>query len=708
MGKWNPHGYTMSARTISLLLLSSLATGAVAQDAGSRAAALEKKLIEVRPDGLRRIIPPVVPSEHNNPWPEAEEEKLIIQANRYLDKIKQTRVRGGNTFFENEKKWYGDSMLSFLATGNPEMLKLLQTRDHQSGEWHRETDGIDFYACFTIKHQMRKYFQFGSGLDPAYLAKMKSGATKWTAKDPLRRPHYAHQKGKQGWGPDAKNSWVDVRTTDNLTWMRISSVYLMAEETGNAETTKIYKNRIRAFVVALYRVGTGEWDSHNYLSHTVAPIHNLYDFAKDPEVRLLAKAALDHYYTAAAVKYRNGNWNGPNKRDYNAVRPMTASPGVFSLYFGNNPYLPKADYDIVHLAASAYRPPMAVMELARKNGLTGTELKVNHAPYSSPMQGKYQVNPSYYETQYFGETFQLGTLARGTQESDANGFKIVADDPKTGAEMIQLVPGSDPNFPGSPQYQRGKLVGRGRVAQNRNLAIYLVRGSNTPWTWVTPNTTQVDIQKDVLFLKHANTWMAFHPIQTKITGQDEAKSDKLRYRIKRTKLKKDQIANPPDWIVPGSIKKDDKGRTWAQRKQERYLEYQALTATFEGNGYSGFAIEIGDPTTHPDFPSFQKAVLSKTQLDISKAAEGLVRFQDSLGKHTVEIRAKEQLSGSPVLADGQVRNWKAPFVKYGSTDPNGPSPIEQSWTGDTLTVRAGGHVFTCTVKEDGTVTFQNK
>ena len=102
-------------------------------------------------------------------------------------------------------------------------------------EWHRETDGIDYYACFTLKHQMRKYFYFGDLLEPAYRKQMFTGAKKWTAQDPMRRPHYAYQGQKEGWGPDAKNSWVDIRSTENLYLMRVTSVYLMAEETGNKD-----------------------------------------------------------------------------------------------------------------------------------------------------------------------------------------------------------------------------------------------------------------------------------------------------------------------------------------------------------------------------------------------------------------------------------------------------------------------------------------
>lgn len=599
-------------------------------------------------------------------------------------------------------------MLRFLATGDEKMLIALQERDHQHQEWHRETEGIDYYACFTIKHQMRKYFQFGPGLDPEYMKIMKRGAKKWTEQDPLRRPHYAHTPGTQGWGPDAKNSWVDVRTTDNLTWMRLSSVYLMAEETGNKKTASIYKDRIQKFVVALYRVGTGEWDSHNYLSHTITPIHNLYDFAKDPEVRLLAKAALDHYYTAAAIKYRKGNWNGPNKRDYNAIDSMTASPAVFSVHFGQNPMIRKPDYDWIHVLASSYRPPMAVLELGRKKDVSGTEFLINHAPYSDPMKGNFNVTPDYFETQFIGDTFQLGTLARGTQEPDANGFKILADDSEKGAEMIQLVPGPDHRFPGSPQYQPEKLFGKGRVAHSRNVAIYLVNGDQTPWTWVIPDKTQVEKKNGVLFLQHENTWIAYRPLKTNIEAENAEKTDMIKYRNRRVRLKKDQIENPPEWLVPGSMKEDDKGRTWAQRRTEYYPEYKVLTATADGKGWAGFVVEIGEPSTHGSYQKFQSAILSKASLEDSKLGQGLVTYSDSLGKQQIEIRAEEALSGSPVLINGTVRNWKAPFVKYAVTDASGQTRVEQSWTGDTLTVNAGGHTFTSQVKEDGSVRFENR
>ena len=161
-----------------------------------------------------------VPPDLVNPWPQQLENDFQRRAESVILKQRNETKAGVNTYFENEKRSYGYLMAHALG-GNAEVaLKYLQATDHQHDEWHRETSGIDYFACFTLKHQMRKYFYFGDLLAPDYRKKMFDGAKRWTQKDPMRRPHYAHQPGKQGWGPDAKNSWVDVRSTENLWLMR--------------------------------------------------------------------------------------------------------------------------------------------------------------------------------------------------------------------------------------------------------------------------------------------------------------------------------------------------------------------------------------------------------------------------------------------------------------------------------------------------------
>src|SRR5204863_2801232 len=139
-----------------------------------------------------------------------------------------------------------------------------------------------------------------------YKKRMFDAAKIWTDQEPLRRTHPVYGKGdpKKGvWGPENKGSWVDVRDTDSLRAMRDTTVYLLAEVTGNEATRQLYKKKILSYVLMLYNVGMREWDSSNYHAHMLSPYHNLFDFAKDPEVKLLAKAALDWLYTAGALKY---------------------------------------------------------------------------------------------------------------------------------------------------------------------------------------------------------------------------------------------------------------------------------------------------------------------------------------------------------------------------------------------------------------------
>ena len=222
-----------------------------------------------------------IETRFRNPWTEEYEREFQSRARGIIAGQAQVKANAGNTYFENEKRSYGYLMAQAIGGRGMAAVADLQMEDAQKDEWHRETAGIDYYAGFTIKHQIRKYFYFGSLLDPGYRRRMFEGAKAWTAIDPMNRPHYTYHNPKEGWGPDAKNSWVDVRSTENLYLMRVTSVNLMAEETGNKETAGIYKKQLINYTRSLYRIGMGEWDSENYHGHSLAPLANLYDFAKD-------------------------------------------------------------------------------------------------------------------------------------------------------------------------------------------------------------------------------------------------------------------------------------------------------------------------------------------------------------------------------------------------------------------------------------------
>ncbi|MDY7016287.1 MAG: hypothetical protein SVX43_22355, partial [Cyanobacteriota bacterium] len=354
---------------IAIFLATAIATASCTNSTASspqRSAMQDPPAIETLLD--LQLAP--ISSNLQNPFTAELEAEFQQRAQRII-RFYANPKQYGNTAQENEKRSYPRAMFDFLAGNRTRAIAFLQQEDSQAKE-HAHTNGIDYYFSFTLKGQIRKYFLFGQSLDPAYKQRMFDGAKKWTEQDPLTRPHPIYGKGDgtgRDWAIRRRGLWVDSRNTDNLRAMRETSVYLMAEETGNETVRQRYKQKIQRYVWALYHIGMGEWDSSIYHSHTFAPYLNLYDFAKDPEVKALAKAALDWMSTAAALKYYRGGWGGPTKRDSNGANAVYGSGAAraFHLYFGDTPLPnPKPELDALHFITSRYRPPLAVVALARK------------------------------------------------------------------------------------------------------------------------------------------------------------------------------------------------------------------------------------------------------------------------------------------------------------------------------------------------------
>lgn len=618
-----------------------------------------------------------VAEKFRNPWPEKYEAEFQDRARQIIAAQSERKVAAGNTYFENEKRTYGYLMAQAIGSRGLDAVRELQLEDAQRDEWHRETEGIDFYAAFTLKHQMRKYFYFGDLLEPAYRERMLKGAKTWTSSDPMRRPHYTFKSPKEGWGPDARNSWVDVRSTENLFLMRVTSVYLMAEETGNRETAAKYKQLILDYTKTLYRIGMGEWDSENYHGHSLAPLTNLYDFAKDDEVKLAAKACLDWMCAAGAVKYYRGGFNGPTKRDYNHIQPFGGSAAAMLwVLFGDSPRANEHwESDEVHVITSAYRPPVAVMKLARKEFTKPVELFSSKPSYDATTSLKFESTPEYLETQYFGHSYQMGSLSGGTTPgaSDVCGFKILAFDKEKGAVVLQASPTSDPAFIGSPQYQQGKVTAENRVAQRKNVAIWLAKDSRAPWCWVIPQSVKVTEQKGITFLECERTWAAIRPLGVEPIRRD----DKLTEQI-------------------------------ASGKEPKFPDHQVLATQGSGQGeFCGLAVEVGEKESHGSFAEFQKQTLA-AQVDVAKLGAGEVQYKAAAGLW-LGIHWQDDPHNLGVWTNGQRHDF-AQHAQYlyqpaGATEPT--APIYSQWGDGTLYVEAGGEAFASTVDEQGKVTFHN-
>ncbi|HEY9880368.1 MAG TPA: hypothetical protein V6D29_18065 [Leptolyngbyaceae cyanobacterium] len=385
----------------------------------------------------------------------------------------------GSIAFEYEKNSYPLAMADLLAGDRAKALAFLQQLDPEA----EETQGIDLYSGFVLKGQIRKYFYFGDRLDPAYRQRMWTAMHEFTKTDPLTR-QAVHPRKFWSASTDDCTTAVDCRNTDNLRAMRETSVYLMAEETGNEETRLTYKARLQRFVHTLYDIGMGEWDSPTYHGHTTAAYLNLYDFAQDPEVKQLAKEALDWLFRSAALKYWRGSWDGPLKRPGG-----DGAAQFFWLYFGDAPSPQAVEKDWIHGLTSRYRPPEDIVRFAHRQFSRPVEIRRTHPHYENWKPGKY--GPAFYETLYFGHTFQLGSLAGGTG-GDWQGFSLrVAKGPSTDALVVTA-------------------EGKQQIAQYENLLLWR---SNAPPVINFPEG-EIERYEDTIFIRCEQTWIAIWQFRT--------------------------------------------------------------------------------------------------------------------------------------------------------------------------------------------------
>lgn len=593
---------------------------------------------------------PEVEPKYRNQWTDELEknyQKRALEIINFYAGIKSY----GSAYGENEKRSYPRAMLDFLAGNEEKAIAFLQKEDPQA-EDHQHTDGIDYYYCFTLKGQIRKYFLYGKFLDPDYKQRMFEGAKKWTKEDPLTRPHPVYGFGDgsgRDWDISRRGRWVDGRNTDNLRAMRETSIYLMAEETGNEKTRLIYKEKIQRYVWALYHIGMGEWDSEVYHGHTFAPYLNLYDFAKDPEVKLLAKAALDWMSIAAGIKYYRGGWGGPVKRDYGGgnVAMGSSAARTFWLYFGQTP-LPnhRPETDSLFLVTSSYRPPLAAVALANKQFNKPVEIFSSKPLYENWKPGNSD-EPGYWETQFFGHSYQMGSLVAKFADGDVAPFKLMAYNSQRGVDYFLANTGKN-------LVRQGKNPGD-QIGQYRNLLIWLRPPSEANFNFQVPENALAEVEDNIWFFKLEKTWLAVHPINL----------------------------NPYQEVKNG---------------RERYSQEKFLTAARKEDNFYGFILEVGEEEYNGSYQQFKDNIKQKTQLDVEKLTRGIVNYQDS-NQQTLQLIYNPLNLLPMIIRNGDLHQWSENFALYNSQTTD-KSPIFLDYKQGKLQVKAGGYRFESEVSKE--------
>ena len=444
---------------------------------------------------------------------------------------------------------------------------------------------------------------------------------------------------------DRYNFW-ESGGTENFVNMLRTSGYLLAQK-GIKLNQPHAKQRLEEKANWLnykarhtYFRGVAEWDSSTYTIYNLIGWLNLYDFAEDENIKNAAKAILDYYASAIALKYTYGVYGGGEQRGGGAIPSFNSHPDYlgwlwFSEYIPEKPSFFKwpSYIQLIHPATSSYRPPKEAILLARK--------KPNQESYYQNVKGNYGLSKLLYpELFYIGKTYTLGTVLVPAGGQIIN-WKLVSYPEPSNTALV--VTGSN-SYTGHKNQRNG--VGKtnfDRYVQHRNILAQM--------TYV-PQDVESDFKRQQFRSFLSNTIKKIpcgntcrYTLQNKLNNfiplvKYPVIKNQGKYQIasyisypKETKIIQKQgryflelnetyIAIYPFISQESQLNKI----SIASTKQRNYLELTAPLGTL-----AGFILEVGNKFDHQSFEQFQKKILANTDLDLSQSNRGKLNYLDAEG-----------------------------------------------------------------------------
>lgn len=617
----------------------------------SGATAQEGPVSTVDDDGKVTIHQWPVPEEYRNPTEDHIEERFRHFYNEIL-RMETRRDDGsfggvsGNRYAENEKRSYPSAKMHVLA-GNVETgMNFLQAEDQpQNPRDNVHTKGIDLYWAFTLKGQVRKYFQFGHLMEDDYRERMGEAIRLWTESHPRHTPHPEYGRydpNAQGWGPNRfGHRQVDGRRTDNLFAMSTTSIYLFAEASENEETRQRAKSELLGYVWALFNIGHGEWDSIAYHSHIVAPFLNLYDFAEDPEVKMAAKLALDHFFVSAALKWQRATFLGASKRDYGGGSYHQMGNGFthfFNLYFQDKDEVHR-EPDQVHAMTSSYRPPPAVRALAARDFDRPVEILATKPQYENWQEGRSD-RPHNFETLYIARHGGMGSAADPGGNGDMAPFRVVLNRGENDTDVVAIAPDRQLNTK-----RRGS-----QTAQYKNLLVWMSDRRDHPWHLYRGQGTTMEEHDGVTFIKSDRSWLA---------------------------IRRHGVGDFQEHEVSGRRTLGNPDAKWS-------------TAEHEAD-WNLIAIEYGEEGDFDSFAAFRDAVLNDGSMEVD-ADQRQVVLTGANGR-VLETHYNSENDLPVLIRDGEARDWNDPAEWALWRTTGDQNVVSLGWKEGHLLVEAGGHTF---------------
>lgn len=430
--------------------------------------------------------------------------------------------------------------------------------------------------------------------------------------------------------------WLEQGTENHMFMQRMSGLALMdgsgwpTSRPGTAGTNEAW---LRAELNKFLTIGQGEFHSSTYYGYAIAGLLNLYDFAHTPELRQLAKAALDWYAVNMALRLSWGTAGGAESRGFDrGTWDGSGLSGLAWMWWGDSlTPVERMKRGVTRVALPAalsdYRPPPQLRAIARKEIELPFQLKASHPGYYS-----YHQDNQFWETFYVAQDYSLGTLINrsrsyqvaGTINAQYATYKLVIRDPNEQNNAVISLGGT---------YHSPMATGRSpgdQYVQQKGAVIYQLRLNATDQASDVPGRSHL-----VLPIRY---------------GKPQRYRDWYIWQIENTFL----CAHPWGEQI-----------RWENQVSEKYSEYQALAAIGRNTAW---ITDVAPMSEYPTIEALQKA-LDQTEIRdrawetqgelsyTSLAGDRLqLTYQPNQGAGLAWINGKEQvLENWPVLESPYVQ-----------------------------------------------------
>lgn len=397
--------------------------------------------------------------------------------------------------------------------------------------WRLEQERPDLYH-FRSLFDIRIFFEFRNALPENLLASYRSMVAK---------PRVIE--------------WREGGTENHLFMQRVSGLALMDGSGWTVEYPDIASTNeawLRSQINKFLTIGQGEFNSSTYYGYSIGSLLNLYDFASTPELRQLAKAALDWLAVNMALRLSWGTVGGAESRGFDRGTWDSGLSAIAWIWWGSGSadsaappnqniqeiverMSPKHAKLALVAALSGYRPPVPLKILAQKELPLPFLAKASHPAYYS-----YRENSNLWETFYITEDYSLGTLlepacsyqVKGTICAQYATYKLVVRDPKGLRNAVVSLGGNyhSPMATGSSPADR-YLQGRSAVVFQQILSQQDREAGLPPSSSLVLPSRYGQPQRygDWYIWRIEQTWLAARPwadeISSKIIGKNDGKND---------------------------------------------------------------------------------------------------------------------------------------------------------------------------------------